>query len=734
MSSSKYDTTSFSLSKLVADIEHGEVALPDLQRPFVWPNTKVRDLFDSMYRGYPVGYLLLWATAPGVLGKGIGMDAKQLPAQRLVIDGQQRLTSLYAVFRGKPVLRQGFETERIQIAFNPLEESFQVADAAIRRDPNWIPDISSLWDETSDLFDIVGTYMDKLPDLEEEDRKRARQAIQELHHLGSYNFTALILSAEISEEEVGEVFVRINSKGTPLNQADFILTLMSVFRDKQRKELESFCRSARTPARGTASPFNHFIEPEPSHLLRVAVALAFRRARLAHVYSILRGKDLETGEFSIDRREEQFDALQAAQDYALDIEHWQDYVKCLLRAGFRSGKFISSTNTLVFAYAFYLIGRRDYGLRGSALRDAIARWVFFALLTGRYTSAGESQMEEDLANLRSVETGDDFLAYIDQTIGATFTPDYWSITLPSELVSSTARSPALFAYYAALNLLDARALFSDLRVAELMDPVVQGVRSSLERHHLFPRAYLLKNGVRKRRDTNQIANFALIEWEANCDISAEAPAEYWPRYQNRVGDRARYWHALPEGWESMDYPAFLKMRRERIAEVVRDGFRVLSGAAEGSETGAAVLAEEPAPPPSLEELWLARLSAVVRPLVEGLMDEPPQELDETTSQVEEYLQALERYRRFEPNLDIDTARRVADGCLRLIGQARASGESGAERLAQVASLYFILDDDAESDVRSPRGFDDDLEVVEEALAVLSADAFGEREKAQERVG
>ena len=183
------------------------------------------------------------------------------------------------------------------------------------------------------------------------------------------------------EENVSDVFVRINSKGTPLNQADFILTLMSVFWDEGRTELERFCQGARKPAIGAASPFNHFIEPSPDQLLRVGVGVAFKRARLQYVYSILRGKDLETGKFSTQRRIDQFDVLKKSQVRTLNLQHWHDFMNCLRMAGFRSRKMISSQNNLLFSYMLYLIGRTEYGVEESALRKVIAQWFFMSAVT-----------------------------------------------------------------------------------------------------------------------------------------------------------------------------------------------------------------------------------------------------------------------------------------------------------------------------------------------------------------
>ena len=218
----------------------------------------------------------------------------------------------------------------------------------------------------------------------------------------TFPFTALELASDISEEDVSDVFVRINSEGTPLNQADFILTLMSVFWDEGRAELEHFCRNARQPAKGTASPFNHFIEPTPAQLLRVDVGVAFKRARLQYVYSILRGKDLETGRFSDERRVDQFDLLKTAQARTLNLQHWHDFLRCIRSAGFRSGRMISSENNLLFSYVLYLIGRTEYDVEDFALRKAIAQWFFMSAVTGRFTGSPESAMEFDLARLRGV--------------------------------------------------------------------------------------------------------------------------------------------------------------------------------------------------------------------------------------------------------------------------------------------------------------------------------------------
>lgn len=572
----------YSLSKLIEDIEIGEIGLPELQRPFVWGNSKVRDLLDSMYRGFPVGYLLFWVNGFSDIHRQIGTDSKQKIPRLLIVDGQQRLTSLYTVIKGVPILREDYRQGRIQIAFRPKDLKFEVTDAAISRDPEFISDISQLWSGELSRNRFVKDFLKRLGEhrmLGEDEEDQLSENIDRLFDLKNYPFRALELSATVNEEDVAEVFVRINSKGTTLNQADFILTLMSVFWDDGRAELEQFCRASRQPSTSGSFPYNFYIQPSPDQMLRVNIGLGFRRARLQHVYSILRGKDLETEEFSDELREQQFTILRQAQEYVLNIQNWHEFLKVLLRAGFRKEKMISSQNTLLYAYSLYLIGKRDFKIDSYKLRNLMARWYFMISLSGRYTASPETRMEQDFLLLRGLKSGTEFIIKIDQIIKDTLTEDFWNISLPNALVSSSARSPSLFAYYAALNLIGARVLFSKMKVSELLDPALKGPKTAIERHHLFPRGYLKKLDITNIRDTNQIANYALVEWADNIDISDKSPSEYFPLYAKRFTEQEleemMYWHGLPEDWHKMEYDEFLEARRYRIAQIIRDGFQKL---------------------------------------------------------------------------------------------------------------------------------------------------------------
>jgi len=354
---------------------------------------------------------------------------------------------------------------------------------------------------------------------------------------------------------------------------------MSVFWDDGRAELERFCRASRRPSRDGPSPFNYFIEPFPDQLLRVNVGVAFKRARLRYVYSILRGKDLETAKFSDERRVEQFEILKKAQARTLNIQYWHDFMNCIRQAGFLGGRMISSQTNLLFSYMLYLIGRTEYNIDEFRLRRVIARWFFMSSVTGRFTGSPESAMEFDLARFRDIEDGDQFISILEHVCEITLTNDFWNVSLPNDLATSSPRSPSLFAYYAALVLLDARAFLSRARVTDLLNPSLQAQRSAIERHHLFPKGYLATLNIASSRDTNQIANYALMEWGDNATISDQPPAEYMPRLRKRFGtdelSQMYYWHALPENWEHLEYRDFLQKRRELMAQVIAEGYRTL---------------------------------------------------------------------------------------------------------------------------------------------------------------
>ena len=452
-----FKTTDYSIGKLIDDIEIGDIALPDIQRPFVWYKkvSKVRDLFDSIYRGYPIGYLLFWENANRSDYKNIGFDEKKRKIPRfLIIDGQQRLTALFAVMKNQEVLTPDYEKKKIKIAFRPIDGVFKVADAATDRDPEYIADLSMLWSGEGD-FAIISSFISQLKEKREitkDEERTISSNIQSLININKYPLTALEIAPDLEEEIVSDIFVRINSQGVSLTQADFILTLLSVYWEEGRKEIEQFCIDSRCiPDKDTKfSSFNYLIKPDPDDMLRVLVGLSFHRAKMKDVYSIIRGRDIATGEFSEDLRAAQFDKLKSNLPTVLENTNWQSFLKILIGSGYKDEELISSKSAVLYSYILYLIGKENFNTANHELQRIIGRWFMMASLTGRYSSSPETAFEKDLNRIKEFGV-DAFVSGLEKIINEHLTNDFWDITLVGQMETSSARSPEANAFYAALN-------------------------------------------------------------------------------------------------------------------------------------------------------------------------------------------------------------------------------------------------------------------------------------------
>lgn len=622
--SAKFGHHPWSVEELVSGVDKGTIRLPDIQRPFVWPNAKVRDLVDSMYQGYPVGELMFWANKDGEHTSAIGSNPKTQDASMQVVDGQQRLTSLYAVLKGLQVWRDDYSRETIKIAFNPLTERFEVPTAIIKRQSEWIADIVGVF---QDPIEARYAYLDRLRadnrhTVGSAVERNVEVAIQRLAKLREYSFQVVQIREEVTRETVAEIFVRINSEGVNLSSADFILTWMSVFWEQGRNELENWSRNSRfTPAEVRSilgepanwTPRNAYLSFEPGQILRVAIAVGLRRAKLQDAYNVLRGRDPRTRIIDPARREIELERLKNGQAQATKPLHWDEFLKVLERAGFRTKEMITSENTVLYAYSLWIIGRIDYKVPVDELREVMARWFFMSQLTGRYTSSPETRMQEDLNRLDGADSEPGgFVRILEAEVNAAVPDDWWRVTLPNNLTTSSAGAPAFVAYIAALNILDADVLLATSKVKDWINPHRRPVKG-IEKHHLFPRDYLSTVlGLKDPKRINQVANMALVEWSDNIAISAQPPEQYWPQEVNQKGieqtrrARQEWWHALPAEWVDLSYDAFLTQRRILMAEVVHEGYKMLTDPnyEPTSKADSAPVVTD-APPPSFEALVLA---------------------------------------------------------------------------------------------------------------------------------
>ena len=585
-----FDNIPNKVANLLIDVRDGRLGLPDLQRPFVWSDSKVRDLLDSMMKGYPIGYIMVWATPSNYENANtIGNNEKIYnKTEALVIDGQQRLTALLASMYGIKIKDKNFKERYIKISFNPLTKEFAVWSQAYERNPEWISAISEVFE--ADQNHTVSKYRKnfiktlnesrekkELELLTEDEEDIIDENIKSLLDLNIYTLPTLKIDFNADEEDVADIFVRVNSGGQKLTEKNFIETLLAVYDNEVHDKILDFCANSRIPLNGTS--YNQLIEVDPSHLIRVAVGIGFKRARLKYAYMLLRGKDLKTKEITEEVRNENLRIFRESLDIVCDLNNWHAFLNIFTGAGYLKGNIIASQNAVVFSYVLYLIGKYEYNVKPLELQKIIRKWIFMTTITYFYSGSTESNVEKQFADLREVKTAEDFISYLDKVINMKFTEDYFNVTLPAELNTSSTTSPVWFGYIAAINVLGTPLLFSTTPQSQFFILGTSGAKNSIDKHHIFPKHYLEKIGYDNDRDRNQIANFTYLDYSTNIDISDKAPSDYVDDYKQKLGDEgyclACEQNALPIGFEKMEYMDFLEKRRILMSGIVKKAFEKL---------------------------------------------------------------------------------------------------------------------------------------------------------------
>lgn len=586
-----FDNIPSKVVDLLSDVKSGRIGLPDLQRPFVWKDNKVRELLDSMMKGYPIGYIMLWSSPDNYENTGyIGKNSKMYKRpDDLVIDGQQRLTALLASMYGVTIKDKDYKERKIRISFNPLTRDFAVWTQAYERNPEWISEISSVFaaDKEHNISKFRKAYIKTAndgrlkngqPELTEDEEDLIEENINDLLNLGIYSLPTLKINSKADEEDVADIFVRVNSGGQNLTEKNFIETLIAVYDNEVHDKVNRFCAESRIPANGTS--YNQILQVDPSHLIRMAVGVGFRRARLRYAYMLLRGKNLKTGEITQDVREENLDIFKSSLDIVTNLNNWHAFMNLFASAGYLKGSLVASSNAVVFSYVLYLIGKYDFKVPSIELQKVIRKWIFMSTITGFYTGSTETEVEKQFADLRNINTADEFVVYLNSVISNKFTDDYFEYSLPSELNSSSATSPAWYGYIAAINVLGTPMLFSTAPLSQYFVIGTSGGKNSVDKHHIFPKHYLEKIGYDNDRDRNQIANFTYLDYATNIDISDAPPAEYVGRYRDKLGEDgyklACEQNALPENFEQLSYMDFLSQRRILMSQIVKKAYVELS--------------------------------------------------------------------------------------------------------------------------------------------------------------
>lgn len=585
-----FDNIPSKVGDLLCDIRNGKVGLPDLQRPFVWKNSKVRDLLDSMLKGYPIGYVMIWQTPEGYeTFNPIGTDDKPyMRPDYLVIDGQQRLTALLSSIYEIPVKDKNYKERTIFISFNPLTREFAVRTEAHKKNPEWISEISQAF--AADAEHNVSRFRRQFikncnasreknnkPLLTDEEEEQIETNLNDLLNLSIYMLPTLRINSKATEEDVAEIFVRVNSGGQKLTENNFIETLLAVYDNQVHDRINQFCAQSRSHEKGTS--YNPILEVDPSHLIRMTVGLGFRRARLRYAYMLLRGKNLEDRTISQEEMKINLDTFRNTLDKVTNLTNWHAFMGLFDDIGYVNKSLIASTNTVVYCYVLYLIGKYDYHVPPMELQRIIRKWIFMSTITQFYIGSTESEVEKQFADLREKKTPEEFITYLENIIRTRFSDDYFQITLPATLTSSSAQSPAWYGYIASLNILGTPVLFSTTILAVKMRTEAGGPKAALDKHHIFPKNYLKNNGYTSDRDINQIANYTYLDYNTNIEISDDPPEEYVKRFRERLGEeeykKTCMENALPENFEHMSYPEFLEKRRHLMADIIRKAYERL---------------------------------------------------------------------------------------------------------------------------------------------------------------
>lgn len=594
----RYNVNQYSVNYLLGLIETGQIAIPEIQRPFVWSSTKVRNLMDSLYQGFPVGYLIGWKNPDVRLKDGTFSNGKLV-----LIDGQQRVTAMMAALAGKQVVDKRYQPVRIRIAFHPMQERFEVPNSAIAKNPEWIPDISQVFGAGGDLFTLVKYYCDRNPLAVESQVFSALSSLKSItnHHVGFIE-----LAHDLDIETVTEIFIRVNSAGVTLNQSDFAMSKISVNEtyggNMLRKGIDYFCQLAVQPAMfEIISHDNAFVaseyfpkiswlkgetetlwDPSYTDVLRVAFTSEFHRGRLADLVALLSGRNFDTRSYEESIVEDSFARLKQGFLTFANENRFKDLMMIIRSAGFIDPAMIGSSNSIVFAYILYHILKKRDVYHGD-IHKYVRRWFVMSLLTSRYSGAQETRFELDARLLSQ----NDPLAYIDQVFAGELSDAFWNVVLPGRLESSSGNNQQLQIFTAAqIWAGDKGFLSSDINVETL-------VKIKSDVHHIFPRAYLQKHGY-VQAQYNQIANYAITQSEINIRISDREPAVYMSQLSEQVTNAEKTYgsianpeqlaenlreNCIPEmiaTATAADYPEFLQQRRMLMAAKIRAYFEGLA--------------------------------------------------------------------------------------------------------------------------------------------------------------
>ena len=611
MEGEKFTNTSMSIKGLLGLIEANDIAIPEIQRPFVWKNAQVRDLMDSLYKGFPTGYIILWKN-PNVKLK----DGTLSSGKKVVIDGQQRITAMMTAIAARKIFNSDFQETRVKIAFNPFAaleyeqgneeaEIFAVQTPAHLKSKNWIPDIAEVFDTKFASWTFIPQYIAANPEMNGD---KLQAVISRLKGIETTQIGVIELSEKLDIDVVTDIFIRINSKGTALSQGDFVMSKMAADEEHGgnmlRKVIDYFAHLAVVPSyydyianhdlQFAATPYLKKLEwlkddnetvydPDCDDVIRVAFMHMIKRARLSELVQLLTGRDFETREFKEEIAAQTFEQMYEGVSNVINEYNFKQFMQTIRGAGFISPKMITSNMALDFAYSLFLMMRQDDCEVPVAERKRIVqKWYVLSILTGRYSGSPESVFAKDLKVISEVGIRQALKNIED----ATLSDNFWQVALPQNLSYASSLNPTYLAFLASqIYFADHSLLSQNIRVGEL-------ITLGGDVHHIFPKKYLVEHGF-ERTQYNQTANYAYLDTPVNISIGKKAPKDYFSAALAQCGsDKAETgsiidekvlrenlaMNCIPDDIFEMDYTRydeFLEKRRALMAQKIRKYYESL---------------------------------------------------------------------------------------------------------------------------------------------------------------
>lgn len=528
---SKYAVLQQPVETLLTWIKSGEIAIPEIQRPFVWKAAKVRDLIDSLYRGYPVGYIITWRNPDVKLKNG-----EKSAGKKVLIDGQQRITALTAAVVGRRVLDSNYKEITITISFNPISEKFEVLNNVIEKDPQWIPSIHPIINDEVSISKAIRNYISANPDADED---QVEERIENLKRIKNQQIGIIELAETLDIDMVTDIFIRINQKGVVLSNADFVMSKIAADEahdgNKMRKMVDYFCRlivdkdfhkhiqdndkafaalDYYQTIKWMAKGRDDLYIPDYIDMLRVAFTYQFNRGKFSDLVALLSGRNFEQRTFEDAIIERSFLLLGAGLMGFANQAHYQRFLMLVESTGLINRGMVSSKTSLNVSYALYL-KLCDQGMPDAQVQRYVHKWLILALLLGRYSGSSESVIDEDIKEIHHKGIA----AYLDQMEQARLGKDFWEVGLVNDLETSSTGNNAFKVYLASLVYGKAEAFLSkSMQVSTLLTQ-----RGDM--HHIFPKAYLQKHKYAPKQ-YNQVANLVYTEQTTNIKIGEKSPKDY----------------------------------------------------------------------------------------------------------------------------------------------------------------------------------------------------------------